>query len=160
MSWTCSPASAIALRLASAARVRVVTPDLRENAVHPIPTIAVLSLIACSGMFNLCFLLFALSFKRSYRRLAFVSMSQLAKISFNQLRVFVEVFRPSGIDRHNLRAPDFHVFILWQVGSRDQSSGALIQLLPFFREQEVDKQPGRAGVRCLSRKPDSDHQAR
>src|ERR1043166_9279055 len=52
MSWTCSRASAIALRLASAARVIVVTPELRENAVHPIPTIAVLSLIDCSGMFT------------------------------------------------------------------------------------------------------------
>jgi hypothetical protein len=30
----------------------VVTPDLRENAVQPIPAIAVLSLIACSGMFT------------------------------------------------------------------------------------------------------------
>src|ERR1043166_8332831 len=52
MSWTCSRASAIALSLASAARVIVDTPELRENGVHPIPTIAVLSLIACSGMFT------------------------------------------------------------------------------------------------------------
>jgi hypothetical protein len=52
MSCICSPASAIALRLASAARLKVVTPDFRENAVQPIPTMAVLSLIDCSGMFT------------------------------------------------------------------------------------------------------------
>src|SRR5436853_1348151 len=37
------PASSIALRLASAARVMDDTPELRLKAVHPIPTIAVLS---------------------------------------------------------------------------------------------------------------------
>src|SRR5207249_49586 len=44
------PASSIALRLASRARFSAVVPDWRVNAVQPMPTMAVLSLIACSGM--------------------------------------------------------------------------------------------------------------
>src|SRR5215470_2966563 len=126
MSWTCSPASAIALRLASAARVKVVTPDLRENAVHPSPTIAVLSLIACSGMFT--------SFRNGQaRRPAYSDSSPLVgKNFFHQFRVFVEVFRPSGIDGHNLGASHFHALVLRQIGSRDQSARVLIKLLTFF----------------------------
>src|SRR6185295_15232904 len=50
MSCALSPASAMALRLASAASVSVRTPDLRVNAVQPMPAMAVLSLIGCSGI--------------------------------------------------------------------------------------------------------------
>ena len=39
------------------------TPDLRENAVHPIPTIAVLSLIDCSAMFYPALCVALLSFR-------------------------------------------------------------------------------------------------
>src|SRR5882724_2260370 len=74
MSWTCNPASAIALRLASAARLIVVTPDLRENAVHPIPTIAVLSLIDCSAMFYPALCVALLSF-RAQREIQDASLS-------------------------------------------------------------------------------------
>src|SRR5688500_4196031 len=49
MSWTPSPASSIAMRPACRARFNEVVPELRVKGVHPIPTIAVLSLMDCSG---------------------------------------------------------------------------------------------------------------
>src|SRR5437763_12479703 len=91
MSWTCNPASAIALRLDSAARLNVVTPDLRENAVQPIPAIAVLSLIGCSGMFTsfylmLCSLLSSRLFEPTrsiHAKSVRLCDSQLDEISFH-----------------------------------------------------------------------------
>src|SRR6266850_5274437 len=164
MSWTCSPASAIALRLASAARVNVVTPDLRENAVQPIPAIAVLSLIVCSGIVasTLCFVTPSHLFKimsSIHEKPAFIRFS-VGKNLFQQLRVFVEVFGPGRVDRHNLRSSHFYALILRQVGPRDQSSGVLIQLLSFFRQQKVNEQSGRGGVRRLRDKTNSDHEPR
>jgi hypothetical protein len=43
----------MAFKLASAARFAMLVPDLAENAVQPMPAIAVRSLIACSGMLRL-----------------------------------------------------------------------------------------------------------
>src|SRR5438309_11856159 len=91
MSWTRNPASAIALRLDSAARLNVVTPDLRENAVQPIPAIAVLSLIGCSDMFTsfylmLCSLLSSRLFEPTrsiHAKSLRLCDSQLEQISFN-----------------------------------------------------------------------------
>ena len=69
-------------------------------------------------------------------------------------------FGPGRVDRHDLGASHFRALVLSHVGSRDQSAGALIQLLPLSGQQKVDKQSGCGGVRRLRDEAYSDHETR